>query len=165
MRLSFHRGDGVKWNHCRRPDTRCVRVSPLREFFRALVGVFQGRTAFLRARRDTTLPQRDVPSILPLMSRPWRAHRAHIDRTMMRFRRGLVAYPALLWQATRNESVAGSISKQGKRFAPAASYWPHRRFAISPGVAIARADFTLTLAKKTPRLPGVIYRGMIRWSS
>ena len=54
-----------------------------------------------------------------------------------------------------DETIAMSVSKQGKRFAPVANYWSYRQFAISPGAAIVRADFALTLAKKTPRLPGL----------
>jgi hypothetical protein len=51
-----------------------------------------------------------------------------------------------------------SVSKQGKRFAPVANYWPCRQFAISPDAAIARADFALTLAKKTPGFAGLIHK-------
>ena len=51
-----------------------------------------------------------------------------------------------------------SVSEQGKRFAPVANYWSYKQFAIASGAAIARADFALTLAKKTPRFIGSIHR-------
>lgn len=76
----------------------------------------------------------------------------------MRFCRGLVACLSLLWRIACSESAVIGISKQGKRFAPVASYWPYRQFAISSAAAIARADFALTLAKKTPRFTGPIHR-------
>jgi hypothetical protein len=52
-----------------------------------------------------------------------------------------------------------SDSNQGKRFAPVANHWPHGQFAISSAAAIARTDFALTLAKKTPGFVGLIYWG------
>ena len=55
-------------------------------------------------------------------------------------------------------TVAMSVSKQGKHDSHLlANCWSYKQFAISPGAAIVRADFALTLAKKTPRFIGFIH--------